>query len=622
MPPSPPVPNITVHQLDQEIVLTWDRFSEDYQAIDRVSVDEEGNPTYYTFQGYNIYQLNTPNITPQTTITRLATYDLADGVKEIRDFVFSEEFGENVEATVQKGTDSGLTNHFRITADATRGGISLKNWQTYWFAITAYGYNPNGVPKTLESPTQTVEARPMPLQGGVSANSAYNDLIAFARPDTSHNATHTSAGAVSDGSVEVTVVDPAQVTGADYEVSFELKEGEVVWHLDRIDAGVKTRVLADQTNQSGDGAYLATDGLIVKILGPTPGINTNIPGPFGDIPGYNGWSSAGTRWVSWGTDWGGQTWAGSLGNGAGFFGSTLTAPDYVDVKLTWAGNTQENEPDRWSKGYLYRRDQGYGYAGLGDVPLSAWDNTNPASPRRLNVCFVEMNPMAAANNPDVSVEANAVWDMGWHEVPKDTGFATLGGREYLFIMRSDYDPSGNAYNDDNWGPGADVLYAMWPGPRGTNPYLAGDWEMEIFASKVNYVNDKFAFSTAGLSATSTQASAKTAAQKVNIFPNPYFGNNLMETNPIERFVTITHLPERGATIRIFSLAGDLVRTLNDADREAQGTLDTHVARWDLRNEFDVPVASAVYIIHVDMGTLGEKVLKAAVFMPEERLDKF
>ncbi len=623
LPPVPANPAVEVHELDGEIILTWDDAIESYTAIDRVDVDEEGNPTYYTFQGYNVYQVNTPTVGPDTRIMKVVTYDIVDGVKDIRDFTFSEQFGENVEGTVQRATDSGISRAFRTTVDALNGNRPLSNWNAYWFVVTAYGYNENGVPKKLESPFTTIEVVPQPPADGLVTKAQYNDMIAAANPDTAINAEHTSTGALSDGKMEVYVVDPTQITGDDYEVTFEQNEdlGQIVWHLKNATTG--NVILEDQTNQSGDENYNMAEGLMVKIIGPDPGINTKIPGPFGDLAGYNGWSYEGARWISWGTDWGGETWSGSFGNGIHFFGSTLGPADYVDIRMEWAGDTKENEPDRWSRGAVYRRDKGYAFEGLGDLPFAAYDDSDPNNPRRVNACFVEMDGIASLNNPETSIPANGVWDMGWHEMEGDTGFAESGGREYLFIMLSDYDEAtGGGYNDENFGPEADVLYAYWPGPRGTTPFLDGQWTMTIFASKVNYVNDLFSFSTANYKPDVGRELAKTAAQQVNIFPNPYLGQNRAEINPVERFVTITHLPESGATIRIFTLAGSLIKTINDDIRSEQGTLGSHIAQWDLRNDNDVPIASGVYIIHVDMGDLGEKVLKAAVFMPEERLDKF
>jgi hypothetical protein len=44
--------------------------------------------------------------------------------------------------------------------------------------------------------------------------------------------------------------------------------------------------------------------------------------------------------------------------------------------------------------------------------------------------------------------------------------------------------------------------------------------------------------------------------------------------------------------------------------------------WDLKNNARVPIASGLYIIHVDCGELGEKVLKWMGIMRELDLDSF
>jgi hypothetical protein len=57
----------------------------------------------------------------------------------------------------------------------------------------------------------------------------------------------------------------------------------------------------------------------------------------------------------------------------------------------------------------------------------------------------------------------------------------------------------------------------------------------------------------------------------------------------------------------------VITSENDPDRRAQ---------WDLRNTAGIPVASGMYIAHIDVEDVGEKILKLAVFMPEERLDVY
>ncbi|MDD3807542.1 MAG: T9SS type A sorting domain-containing protein, partial [Candidatus Marinimicrobia bacterium] len=102
---------------------------------------------------------------------------------------------------------------------------------------------------------------------------------------------------------------------------------------------------------------------------------------------------------------------------------------------------------------------------------------------------------------------------------------------------------------------------------------------------------------------------------INVFPNPYLGQQVEEINAHNRFVTFTHLPEK-ATVYIFTLAGDLVRKLE------HNTPGSSILRWDLLNHANIPVASGMYIAYVELPDGSSKILKLAVFQPEERLDLF
>jgi hypothetical protein len=207
--------------------------------------------------------------------------------------------------------------------------------------------------------------------------------------------------------------------------------------------------------------------------------------------------------------------------------------------------------------------------------------------------------------------------MAWHEVPADTGFGELGGREYIFIMASDYDDSGNAYDDNNWGPAADVMYAIWPGSR-SRPYLHDSFNLQIFASNVNSPGVTYTFDTAPYveEMTRTQANAQADIELINVYPNPYYGTHSSERLPTEKWVEFTHLPPT-CTIRIFNLAGDLIRTI-----ERTNVTERTGERWDLQNESELPVASGLYIYYIEIPGIGEKIGKLFVFMPEERLDTF
>jgi hypothetical protein len=109
--------------------------------------------------------------------------------------------------------------------------------------------------------------------------------------------------------------------------------------------------------------------------------------------------------------------------------------------------------------------------------------------------------------------------------------------------------------------------------------------------------------------------AKQDIKKINVFPNPYYGVNSQEINKYERFVTFNHLPEK-ATIRIFNLAGQLIRTI-------EKNTTTQYQRWDLQTDSGLPVASGLYVVYIDMPDLGEvKILKAAIIQEQQILDRF
>ncbi len=148
--------------------------------------------------------------------------------------------------------------------------------------------------------------------------------------------------------------------------------------------------------------------------------------------------SSTSPWLS-GVNWGGLTFGGSIGPGQSFFGSSLTDADLIPVQIIFS-NTDSTLCQ------TFRRDLGYASNGVGVFPGTAWDMSNPSSPRRLNLCFVEAASLKAPN---------LTWDPG----------TNIGDREYLFVMLSSYDGTGTTYTGQNANTGAssmDVLFGYWP----------------------------------------------------------------------------------------------------------------------------------------------------------------
>ena len=95
------------------------------------------------------------------------------------------------------------------------------------------------------------------------------------------------------------------------------------------------------------------------------------------------------------------------------------------------------------------------------------------------------------------------------------------------------------------------------------------------------------------------AAARGDAQGVWVVPNPFRGNAAWDRPPVygdrlSRHLDFMGLPRAHATIRIWTVAGDHVATL-----EHDGTSGNGEASWDLISRKGQDVASGVYLFTVD-----------------------
>ena len=90
--------------------------------------------------------------------------------------------------------------------------------------------------------------------------------------------------------------------------------------------------------------------------------------------------------------------------------------------------------------------------------------------------------------------------------------------------------------------------------------------------------------------------------EINIVPNPYYGYSNYEHGALENYVRIVNLPAY-CTISIYTVNGTMIRTLT------HGSDATSFVEWVLKNHANIPIASGVYIIHVDAPGIGERTLK-------------
>lgn len=111
-----------------------------------------------------------------------------------------------------------------------------------------------------------------------------------------------------------------------------------------------------------------------------------------------------------------------------------------------------------------------------------------------------------------------------------------------------------------------------------------------------------------------RAAASVTAKQVLAVPNPYYAHSTYEQSQFARRIRFLNVPGR-ATIRIYNLAGQLVRTLEKNDPRSS------VVEWNVQNESGLPVGSGVYVYHVSTPG-GDHTGRLVVLMEKERLNNF
>ncbi len=641
LPAPPDAPRVTATPVDQGVLLTWDypptsnNFLGRYSAVNPLISDVDD--VTYDFEGFILYQFNSPSDARGEIV---AVFDKENGVTRI----LKEQDG--LVTLDVPGTDSGLQYSYQFS--------NLTNYQEYYFGVQAYAYNEFSSPRAYRSPIRRVTVVPSkigPRDGGTQ-------LVAGAlgaSPDT------VIVDQVGQGSINVTVVDPAQVTGATYQVVFkDVKVTDSEGHevtltvYDIINQTTNQKVFDGEDYARRTGAappqgtgLFVIDGLSFDIVGPekkmdgivqiTPAgtqrrldfalSDPNLPPRFFiTAQGVGAPADIIPR-----TDWLFSQGLPGLGG---------IAP--TDVEIRFVENPEENGQIAFNYSDPYIRMEGWledpdgvievgqatsstGEDSLfivtddlvvrggpqGRLPFQVWELYADGTERQVHVTILDDNgDNYWGLNPAFGTIAGGDAD--------PTFGNALAGWERIYATSVPYDEEAilndqeavSAALDENWPdlytigrsiivPFEDQYIAQPPGTiiryRTTKPNLAGD---------------TFTFDTANLAPSRGVDSVATASiDDITIVPNPYKGASAYEVSRIVDVVRITNLPER-ATIRIFTLNGTLIRTL-----EKSGP-DTYI-NWDLQTQDRLPIASGMYLVHVeakraDGSVIGEKIIKFGV----------
>jgi len=657
--PNPPdAPNVTVSSNDGQIFLNWSWATNSDNYLDSYKEAKYS----YDLEGYVVKQY-TSAVDQEGTV--IAIYDKNNGIQRIYDV---DENDPLASALVVAGSDSGLKSSHIVDG--------VVNYQSSYFGVQAYAYNPAGVPKVLLGIEKRVEFVPtdaQALNGGTKLQAKAGDVI-----------TSSSVGAATDGYVTATVVDPTAITGDEYQVKFyEHTIGTTKYKTyDIINVTKNNTVVLDGkkvvqtlgTNAPENAPVTTIDGLQFTVYGAPNNFKSfqvvaNAGGPLA-VPEMGTFafnasgfpcmgpageadptcSMAGTRdrpaialqqkATGTGLGWGLHTFSNSTA--AAGTSSNGTRAGYAAFI-----NRVPRDGARWPVIVPYdfeirfKGTTSLGYNAFGnaaeqlfyDVPFELWQigsNTpnNTADDIRM-IPYMLSNGSNGGGNTAVPGRAdNSKFDLSGadHEIsggaddpytdafyfymPKNKAFGDAGYKEYETagkggtLAGSDYEVMARLVLV-NWNGGTTAPYARELPEVGTT--------FRINSTKPNVPGVVHKVATAEKKAIKGDA-ANFSLDRIGITPNPYKGASAFETSNIKDEVRFTDLPDN-CTIRVFTLDGTLVRTLSHNSPNGYLT-------WDMANENGLRLASGMYLIHVDVPNVGEKVLKFGVVRKKIQLSAF
>ncbi|MBA2407063.1 MAG: hypothetical protein H0V65_03595, partial [Chitinophagales bacterium] len=259
---------------------------------------------------------------------------------------------------------------------------------------------------------------------------------------------------------------------------------------------------------------------------------------------------------------------------------------------------------------------------------------DPETGERLNIFFGEDSWLVGQNG------ANMWWDPTSAIFSPTFNEVWAGGKQYVYVTRTKYDSckafkaflstnsntdKRNVYKEVCW-VGFPLLAETFQYKPISEGFIPTETKLRFRVTKpykvqftdVNLNNGmpRYTFNTADLAAVQGDYNtAVNALDTINIVPNPYYGYASYEQSQLDNRVKITNLPQK-CTISIFAIDGTLIRKISRDDPSITSY------DWDLKNNVGIPIASGLYIIHINAPGLGEKIIKWFGAMRPTDLDSY
>jgi hypothetical protein len=564
IPAPPPAPTVYAQALDKGVRLVWGS-----EPVGDVQTSIQLGQEFH-FQGIRVWQMSSNSADADPTV--VATFDEADGVANL----YSDEFNSStgaVERTLKvAGDDHGLSFQLDVTTDRIVGGNLINN-KDYYFAVTAYSY-------------EVLNDSPY-LVGGVEIG-RLSEVLESARnvisiaPKTSSATFEVAASPVATGplnttgAVSVDQLIQNDITANDYLVTFDDLEQ---WTLEN--TTTSTTLLVNQTNISGDYDNPVVEGFMPRVTAPRQVSTFGELGPGGVISDMTA----------------GQTDS----TGSWHFRDQGSLDIYTFIATTNHDFEIRVLPDTTEYAWAYGSGE-VSFVATYKIPFEIWDLGFNSLGNPLD--DVKMSVMVR----DRDLSGTWTWGDQFYvrEIPyASVTWATPGTKS------TDYVPDGSDQTWGRWRPDNDTYPSgvEWPAPT----------TIRVIAERFTSA-DSYSFTTVKVGGAGTVVG--TDVKKILAVPNPYYAHSKYELTQFDRVMKFTNIPaSRLVTIRIFNLAGDLVRTIR---REATTADELAVAtiNWNLNTDRNLPVASGIYIYRVDVEGVGNKTDRIAVFVEQERLDNF
>jgi hypothetical protein len=684
LPPGPPAPIVDAFVNDGQVTLTWTpNGALGYDQLDVLIVDPEVEDRTYTFEGYEVYSLDEPgDINPEL----LAIYDIDNGVTRVINETVDLATEQPLFVIVADGEDSGLQFFHEVQGELTN--LQDYTFGVRAYAVSPNSSNKvlrSSLSEITVRPRLIADGRELQSEVGDAIELSRVEGSGIGVGINTARVVNPLEVQDADYSIEYVSFESEEEDGAPAILFNVLRDGVVVFDatefyedfgrvpapgeviVDGISFGYVTTPTVPELDAdriadfAGDGAGVgevatpsgtvcpadtddpgcATYGLNTAILLPVEA-NLIVDGDTTVINTYsenspdaqNQYFVAPSRGTSFST--------------FGAAGLSVAAPDDFELRFT----------EECASGgcYAVYSTNFAGEGTIATVPFEAWNVG------RLDDDFDDyrMIPFLRANERGVEVSSFAdtftgtlngavrpdgsdipVTEVIYMMVPdRENGYEAFAAQAQAFGVGNLWDPATDGDNDN---PDPDVCergdyYVDFcyrnAGSRsfglgnfviadvagdGTTPE-AGTVIRFRTTPKPDIADGDIATFDASefITLDATQEALQASMDAVNVVPNPYRGRSVYERGGESRVARFFNLPDR-ATIRIFTLSGNLIRTLeSNGDRE----LD-----WDLNTTTGLPVASGMYLIHVEGrdasgNSIGEKILKFGVVQREIRFNNF